>query len=67
MAEIIAVFGILAISCIIVMLIKAYTDDDEQANNDYSFCYDCRCGWCNATPNDAECKKWKEKEAQDGK
>lgn len=65
MVDILISLGILAICCSIVMLIKAYASDDEQAKADYYFCYNCRCGWCNAVPDDAECRKWRKEHKQE--
>ena len=66
MDEILAAIGILAISSIIVMLIKAYADDNEQAKKDFDFCYNCRCGWCDAIPDSKECKERMAKEGNNG-
>ena len=38
-------------------------DDDDYSDN-ARFCWGCTCGWCNAIPNDDECKKWR---AENGK
>ena len=52
-------FMLFAIICIYLIL-RAVFDGIDNIPIEYDLCDDCSAGWCDAFPNDEECRKWRE-------
>ncbi len=48
-------------TCVIVPKWVRLMDDVPE---EYDQCHDCRRGWCDAAPDDDECRKWRAENEQ---
>lgn len=46
---------------ILHLIFRAVIDGIDDIPQAYDMCDDCDAGWCDAFPNDDECKKWRER------
>lgn len=55
---------LLFIVIIAFFIFRAVVDGNDGIPQAYDVCDDCDAGWCDAFPNDEECRKWRKRNEQ---
>ena len=66
MSDVIAVFGALWVSLLVIWIIKCLMDEPEEFERDRDICDGCIWGWCMCVPGDRECQKHRKERGDDG-